>query len=116
MVEIARRYHFAFFSHWLSDTLGHRGSVREGADLLELFDGVMAGALEAWDDAAGLIVITSDHGNLEDLSHTRHTENDVPTVIIGAGCESFALGLRTLADIAPRIEHFLFPASDQENA
>jgi phosphopentomutase len=82
--------------------------VQEGAALLELFDSVMAGTLAEWHDDEGLIVITSDHGNLENMSHTKHTENDVPTVIIGDGKETFAHGIVTLADIASRIETFLF--------
>lgn len=108
MVEISRRYHFAFFSHWMSDTIGHRGTVADGAAMLELFDGVMAGALAEWDDTEGLMIITSDHGNMEDVSHTKHTENDVPTVIIGEGKEAFAEGLNTLADLVPRMATFLF--------
>ncbi|MBW4436085.1 MAG: hypothetical protein KME04_03055 [Pleurocapsa minor GSE-CHR-MK-17-07R] len=108
MVELSRRATFAFFSHWWSDTVGHRGTLSEGKALLELFDGVMAGALEAWDDDEGLMIITSDHGNLEDLSHGKHTENDVATVVIGRDARAFASGIRTLADIAPRVERYLF--------
>jgi hypothetical protein len=108
MVEISRRYHFAFFSHWMTDTIGHRGTIEDGARILELFDGVMAGALGKWDDTEGLMIITSDHGNMEDISHTKHTENDVPTVVIGEGKEAFAEGLNTLADLVPRMGTFLF--------
>ena len=108
MVEIARRYHFAFFSHWMTDTIGHRGTVEDGARVLELFDGVMEGALAEWDDSEGLMIITSDHGNMEDVSHTKHTENDVPTVIIGNGKETFADDLNTLADLVPHMAAFLF--------
>lgn len=108
MVELSRRYAFSFFAHWMTDVIGHRGKLADGVRALENFDRVMAGALSVWDDEEGLIVITSDHGNMEDLSHTKHTENDVPTVIIGAGKEMFATGLHTLADIVPRMSHFLF--------
>ena len=110
MVELSRRYHFAFFANWVTDTIGHRGTVEDGAHMLELFDGVMQGALDVWDDDEGLMIITSDHGNMEDLSHGKHTENDVPTVIIGGGKETFAAGLQTLADITPRVAAFLFGA------
>ncbi len=108
MVELSRRYAFSFFSHWMTDILGHRGTVDDGARVLELFDGVMAGALDVWDDDEGLIVITSDHGNLEDVRHTKHTENTVPTVVIGHGKEQFADGLTSLADIVPRMASYLF--------
>ncbi len=108
MVELSRRYHFAFFANWLTDTIGHRGTVADGAGMLELFDAVMAGALATWHDDEGLIVIASDHGNLEDMRHGKHTENDVPTVIIGSERQAFAAGLATLADIAPRMASYLF--------
>jgi 2,3-bisphosphoglycerate-independent phosphoglycerate mutase len=108
MVELARRYHFSFFPNWITDTIGHRGTVEDGVKMLELFDAVMAAALEAWRDDEGLIIITSDHGNMEDLSHKKHTLNDVPTVIVGDGARDFAEGLHTLADITPRMGQYLF--------
>ncbi len=45
MVELSRRYDFAFFSHWMTDVIGHRGSIEDGVKALERFDAVMAGAL-----------------------------------------------------------------------
>jgi hypothetical protein len=108
MVELSRRYAFSFFAHWITDTIGHRGTVEDGVRILTLFDRVMAGALAEWDDAEGLIIVTSDHGNMEDLSHTKHTENDVPTLIIGNGKAAFANGLHTLADLVPHMAQFLF--------
>jgi 2,3-bisphosphoglycerate-independent phosphoglycerate mutase len=108
MVEISRRYDFAFFAHWVTDVVGHRGGIPDGVRILELFDAVMAGALAEWDDSEGLMIITSDHGNMENLSHTKHTENDVPTVIIGSGAAQFAEGLTTLADLVPRMGRVLF--------
>jgi bisphosphoglycerate-independent phosphoglycerate mutase (AlkP superfamily) len=108
MVEISRQYDFAFFSHWYTDIVGHRGPLEDGVALLELFDGVMAGALDAWDDDEGLMIVTSDHGNLEDISTRNHTENDVPTLIIGRGKESFAEGLTDLTGFVPRMGRLLF--------
>ncbi len=108
MVELSRRYEFAFFSHWMTDVIGHRGAIEDGVKALERFDAVMAGALAEWDDNEGLMIVTSDHGNMEDLSHTKHTENDVPTLIIGNGKEIFAASLQTLADITPHMAAFLF--------
>jgi bisphosphoglycerate-independent phosphoglycerate mutase (AlkP superfamily) len=76
----------------------------------------MAGVLDTWHDDEGLIVTTSDHGNLEDMSHGKHTENDVPTVVIGTGHAQRTASLYTLADIAPMVTHFLFgePATTSE--
>lgn len=101
--QIASQYDFSFFSHWVTDEIGHRGPLERGVAILELFDEVMAGVLNVWDDNTGLIVITSDHGNLEDLSTRHHTENDVPTVVIGAARDAFSMDFHTLTDIAPHV-------------
>jgi hypothetical protein len=107
LVNIARGYDFTFFSHWHTDIVGHRGPLEDGIALLETFDGVMRGVLDCWDDSEGLIIITSDHGNLEDVGDRHHTENDVPTVIIGEGKDEFAEGLTDLTGFVPRMERLL---------
>lgn len=101
--EIARQYDFTFMPHWLTDVIGHRGSLAEGVRLLEIFDGVMRGLLASWDHTDGLIAITSDHGNLEKIGDRRHTENRVPTVMIGANSHALAAGLHDLTGVADRI-------------
>ncbi len=108
MVRLSRRYDFAFFSHWFTDIVGHRGPFEDGVRLLELFDAVMAGALDEWADDEGLMLVTSDHGNMEEIGDRRHTENDVPTLIIGGRKAEFAEGLHSLSDLVPRMAHFLF--------
>ncbi len=103
LVAISRQYDFAMMSHWLTDVVGHRGTLAEGVRLLEIFDGVMQGVLDTWDDDEGLTLITSDHGNMEEIGSRKHTENDVPTVIIGAEKTQFAQGLVDLAGLVPRM-------------
>jgi bisphosphoglycerate-independent phosphoglycerate mutase (AlkP superfamily) len=77
--------------------------------LLQTLDAVLGGLLAAWDDAAGLILLTSDHGNLEDLSVRGHTENPVPALVIGAPeiRRRFMAGLKDLTDVAPAIERII---------
>ncbi len=103
LARLAQQRDFTFFSHWLTDVVGHRGPLARGVELLELFDAVLAGLLDVWNEARDLIVITSDHGNMEDLSIRQHTTNDVPTVAIGAARHVFADGLRDLTGITPGI-------------
>jgi hypothetical protein len=103
LASLAMQRDFTLFSHWFTDEIGHRGPLERGVAVLELFDSVMAGLLAAWDDDAGLIVITSDHGNMEDLSSRHHTENDVPTIAIGRARHLFADGLRDLTGITPGV-------------
>ncbi|MYD11049.1 MAG: peptidase [Chloroflexi bacterium] len=108
LARLARKYDFAFHSHWLTDRIGHRGAVSDGVAVLERFDAVLAGVLEEWDGDSGLVVITSDHGNMEDLSTRRHTLNPVPTLIIGRRAAEFAEGYTCLADFVPACDRMLF--------
>jgi hypothetical protein len=103
--ELARKHDFAFFEYWPSDYAGHKQDEKGAMELLESFDGVLGGLLEAWRDEEGLILITSDHGNLEDLSTRRHTGNDVPGLVIGGKAlrAQFTKNLKTLADVTPAI-------------
>lgn len=103
LAHLAMQRHFTYFEHWITDVIGHRGPFERGVAVLELFDAVMAGLLEVWDDDRGLIVITSDHGNMEDLGSRHHTTNDVPTVIIGAARHLCADGLHDLTGITPGV-------------
>ena len=105
--EVALGRTFTFFSTWITDVIGHRGPFERGVALLESFDRVMAGLLDVWPDD-GLIVMSSDHGNMEDIGTRRHTENPVPTLIVGRAHAAFADGLADLAGLTPRILSALY--------
>jgi hypothetical protein len=107
LAQLARTRPFSFFDHWLTDYAGHRATLDDARRLVETFDGILGGLLEAWRDDDGLIVITSDHGNLEDLSQKHHTRNPVPTFVIGGQRHAFADGLSDLTHFTPAILELL---------
>lgn len=84
LLILADGYDLAFFEFWLSDIAGHKQEMKPACDLLGIFDTVLGSLVTHSDDADGLILITSDHGNLEDLSTRHHTRNDVPLLLIGS--------------------------------
>jgi 2,3-bisphosphoglycerate-independent phosphoglycerate mutase len=102
---LARNYDLALFEFWLSDYAGHQQDMEAACAMLESFDQVLAGILQTWDDQEGLILITSDHGNMEDLSTRRHTTNPVPGLLIGDQQlrNSFIHELYDLTGISPAI-------------
>ena len=83
VAKIAHSYNLSWFDYWISDYIGHRGTNIEAVELLETFDTVLGGLIGAWDVDNDVIVITSDHGNVEDISSRRHTLNPVPALVIG---------------------------------
>ena len=107
IAAIAAGYDFSFFDHWPSDRRGHRGPVENAVEHLQMIDTVVGGLLEAWDDQAGLLIITSDHGNIEEKDHRQHTRNPVPTILVGAGHAELAQKIHNLADIAPVVRQVM---------
>jgi len=83
LAHLSQNHTLSWFDYWLSDYAGHRGGAEQAIQLLETFDIVLGGLIQAWDMANDLIILTSDHGNLEDLSARGHTSNPVPALIIG---------------------------------
>jgi len=96
-------YTLALLEHWPTDLVGHRQEMGAAVAALERFDRVVAGLLDVWDHRWGTVVITSDHGNIEDLGVRGHTLNPVPTIVIGRGHQMLAEGIRDLTDVAPAV-------------
>ncbi|HSB67250.1 MAG TPA: hypothetical protein VLD65_11775 [Anaerolineales bacterium] len=106
------------FEYWLTDIAGHHQDALAARTILESLDVVIGSLVGAWDSDQGLILLTSDHGNLEDLGNRHHTLNDVPLLLIGSQQlrDEFLLGLISgcrqkpdLTAIAPAILKFLEP-------
>lgn len=107
IAAIAASNDFSFFEHWPSDHVGHRGTMAEAIAHLERLDTAIGGVLEAWDDSRGLLIITSDHGNLEEKGHRQHTRNPVPTILVGHEHAHYAERIHDLSDIATVVREVL---------
>jgi 2,3-bisphosphoglycerate-independent phosphoglycerate mutase len=107
--ELARNYDFSFFEYWASDYAGHKQDMDWAVHQLETFDGVLKGLLADWQKEDGIILLTSDHGNMEDLSTRKHTDADVPLLLFGDLTlrREFQRGIRDLTGIAPSVSKFL---------
>jgi len=108
LAQVAARYDFSLFEYWSTDYAGHKQDMPWAMAQLETFDAVLKGLLSASGDDQ-LTLITSDHGNMEDLSTRRHTAARVPALLIGPAIQrrTFANGLHDLTDVAPAIRRVL---------
>jgi hypothetical protein len=93
----------ALFEMFLTDSAGHSQDTEWARDEAVRTDRFLAELFAAIDPREQLVVVTSDHGNLEDLSVRTHTRAPVPLVAYGAGARDFTAGARSLLDIAPRL-------------
>jgi 2,3-bisphosphoglycerate-independent phosphoglycerate mutase len=109
LVELAMQYDFSFFEYWASDYAGHKQDMDWAIEQLENFDGVLAGLLDAKPDDL-LVLLTSDHGNMENLDTRRHTDVKVPCLLLGTEEKRkkfIGIGLGNLAAITPAIKGIL---------
>ncbi|HEX7071313.1 MAG TPA: alkaline phosphatase family protein, partial [Rhodothermales bacterium] len=78
----ARKRRFTLYEYYLTDKAGHARDHERAAGVLESLDRFFGGLANAVDDR-GTILVSSDHGNLEDLSVKPHTLNPVPLLVRG---------------------------------
>ena len=102
LAELASQRAFTFLDVWTTDRAGHAADAHAARTLITNLDAFLAGALEARGEHVTLLV-TSDHGNLEDLTHGRHTMAPVPLLTQGPQADAFAHA-RSILDVAPVIE------------
>jgi len=88
------------------DMVGHTGSLEAAIKAVEAVDRCLGRVTDAIDQSDGVMLITADHGNVEQMfdattrqSHTAHTTNPVPLLLHGP-CEKLK-DTGTLRDIAP---------------
>jgi 2,3-bisphosphoglycerate-independent phosphoglycerate mutase len=93
-----------------ADMVGHSGILAAAINAAECIDACLGRVLSAVVQAGGVLLITADHGNLEEMRdhasgqpHTQHTLNVVPAVLAGPGAKGYALADGRLADIAPTL-------------
>lgn len=94
------------------DMVGHTGVMEAALAAVECVDKCLGRLRRAVEEAGGVLLITADHGNIEQMKdpatgdpHTAHTILDVPIVVAGNVCSrrAFTLENGRLADVAPTL-------------
>ncbi len=112
--EVVRRiesdqYDLVILNYANPDMVGHTGVLDAAVEAMETVDRCVARVVESVLAQGGVLLITADHGNCEQMRdaqakpHTAHTSNPVPVILIGEGYEDVELRDGILADLAPTI-------------
>ena len=90
------------------DMVGHTGVLDAAIKAVETVDECIGRIVEEVRRVEGVILITADHGNAEQMidyttgdPHTAHTTNPVPLIIAGLGDDVNLREGGRLADLAP---------------
>lgn len=113
---LSRQHAFLLFEYYLTDKAGHSRSAEQAELALMSLDRFLGALIPALPDDT-LLILTSDHGNIEDLSAKTHTLNPVPLVALGPGAASFH-NVIDLTDVTPAVvdvlaQHYRMPVNGQ---
>jgi len=102
-------YDFVIVNYANPDMVGHTGVWDAAVEAADVIDPCLARLSEAVLEAGGALIVTADHGNIEEMRdehgepQTKHTTSRVPLVLVGEGWQDARLRDGTLADVAPTV-------------
>src|SRR6267142_825744 len=103
LATLAAENRFTLYEYFITDKVGHAQDMEAARLVLTQLALFIRELLVRLDLLRTTVILTSDHGNIEDLSSRNHTLHQVPTIIWGVEREQIAARVKTLADITPAI-------------
>ena len=103
LASIVASHRFTLYEYFITDKAGHAQDMTSARVVLQNLAWMIRRLIGQLDLQYTTVILTSDHGNIEDLSTRSHTLNAVPTIIWGANKESISARIASLADITPAI-------------
>jgi 2,3-bisphosphoglycerate-independent phosphoglycerate mutase len=102
LLGLAREHHFTLFEYFQTDRAGHRREPAQVRRVLGVLDEFLAEVLRRRPRDLDL-VLTSDHGNIEDLSVPGHTRNPIPFAAVGPHAVRLKAAVREITDVTPAL-------------
>ncbi len=105
LIQKAESHRLVLHEYYLTDKAGHGQNPEKAHSILEVYDRFLMELIKSKREE-DTIVLSSDHGNLEDLSVKTHTRNAVPLFVYGPGAV-YLSGAESIMDITPGILNIL---------
>ena len=103
LAALVSEHQFTLYEYFITDKIGHMQDMALARTTLQNLARLIRELLIRIDLNKTSVILTSDHGNIEDLSSRNHTLNMVPTIVWGRNQHRIANRISTLADITPAI-------------
>lgn len=102
----SKKYNSIILNYANPDMVGHTGNLDAAIEAIEFTDKCIERVIDAINNVKGILLITADHGNAEQMidyitgePHTAHTKNPVPLILVGK--DNVTLKEGKLSDLAP---------------
>jgi len=107
LADLTKTNRFTLYEYFITDKIGHAQNFEAAKIYLPPLAAFIREVLRKIDLETTTVILTSDHGNIEDLSVRTHTLNDVPTIIWGRQRDEVSAAIKDLTDITPTILNLL---------
>lgn len=97
------KYDFILYEYFRTDRAGHSQDMSLALAEIGKLNRFVVRFLGGIDLQETVTILTSDHGNIEDLSTKSHTRNPAMTLVWGAGNEEIAEKMHSIVDVTPAI-------------
>jgi hypothetical protein len=101
VAKISSQNELTLMEYYLTDKAGHEQDMKLAFQAIERLDSFIHHYLRL-KPADQTLVLTSDHGNIEDLSVKTHTMNPVPLIVFGPNAGYFSQ-VESIQDVTPAI-------------
>jgi hypothetical protein len=99
LADLTKTHRFTLYEHFITDKIGHDQDFERAERHLPALATFIRETLRKVDLEMTTVILTSDHGNIEDLSVRNHTLNDVPTIVWGRKRQDVAKRVKAFTDI-----------------
>ena len=104
------KYDFTLLNFAAPDMMGHTGNFESGKKCCHIVDNCLNEIIEAYKGKGGTVIVTADHGNVEEMINTEtdeiiteHSTNQVPFIVISKDKKIKLKTGGSLRDIAPTV-------------
>ncbi len=103
LFALAQGYDFTLYEFFQTDVSGHSMDYERACSVLRVYDQFLSTLVRQTENAGITLVMTADHGNIENMSERGHTTNEVPFIAVGPKEKELRSRVRSLADVTPAI-------------
>ena len=107
LADLSKKYRFTLYEHFITDKIGHAQDFFWAKNHLPELALFIREIIKRINLRKTTFILTSDHGNIENLSVRTHTLNKIPTIVWGRNKEKLSEQIKDLTDITPAIIELL---------
>jgi hypothetical protein len=113
LLRILAEHDLVLYEYFLTDLMGHRGTWDDKVMQARRAEGLIDAVLAAANLERDRIVVISDHGNLEEGNHGRHTLNPAPILAWGRDADALVRRVHSMEALTPVLVSAVASGSDE---